>query len=467
MALKISTKTAHAEQSQKHVPHRVSWGDNLTQLSVGTILILTIITASFIGLTIDSELDPTNNAYVLMRGSTDRYGYDWWWHSLVAVSKETGEYQPFFFEYYVVNPAVENGNDIIYGQLNSTRERRRKPSYALLKAGTWGSRNPRPESNTDHAVQLHGFYPATSFLASQDRMFVNIGDGVGVANDTYLRGHVRVSAEDAERHPEYLSDAGEMSWELRARKLLRFNVGYGTSRFFRFLNAFDMYWHVEGMKTEYEGTIFYNNKTFDVIPERSFGYQDKNYGKDYTNPWVWLNCNNFRSRNKPELGALSRTSLDVGGGKPSLFDGLIQLPRQLLIAFYHEGQLYEFNFSKFWELSVVDFDVDVNAVSDGEKVVRWVINAKNRLKGTRIEIDFVCPKDTMININYESPSDGVRRHTNLWNGGYSSGTVRLYKWVPAGTFAGVPTLVHSMLPGKYELIDTFDGELGGGEYGEY
>ena len=43
------------------------------------------------------------NAYML-KGVLAKRGYDWWWHSLIGVDRKTGERQPFFIEYFIVNP---------------------------------------------------------------------------------------------------------------------------------------------------------------------------------------------------------------------------------------------------------------------------------------------------------------------------------------------------------------------------
>ena len=45
------------------------------------------------------------NGYML-KGRLARRGYDWWWHSMVAHDRETGEPQPFFIAYLVINPAL-------------------------------------------------------------------------------------------------------------------------------------------------------------------------------------------------------------------------------------------------------------------------------------------------------------------------------------------------------------------------
>ena len=41
-----------------------------------------------------------NRDLYMLRGPLAKKGYDWWWHSLTAYNKETGEEKPFFIEYY-------------------------------------------------------------------------------------------------------------------------------------------------------------------------------------------------------------------------------------------------------------------------------------------------------------------------------------------------------------------------------
>jgi hypothetical protein len=363
----------------------------------------------------------------MLRGKLARRGYDWWWHSLVGVSKTTGEKRPFFIEYYVVNPAL-GGKQPILGQLEENKRKGVKPSYAMLKAGSWGKNG---------AVQLHNFYGIDDFSASTQEMNVKIGPHT--ATETHLKGSVSLSKEEAAAHPEFMSDAGEMSWDLEAEKVFTYDVGFGTSWLFRMLNAFEMYWHVQGLKTRYKGTILFNGEEFDVAPDTSCGYQDKNWGTDYTRVWVWLNCNNFTSRSTGKK--LGMTSLDVGGAQPVAFG--INLPKKLLVAFYHEGRLHEFNFTQILKGPKQKFECKTT-----EDKGIWNLTAWNRKE--KIEIDFTCPRDHMMLFNYENP-DGQKKHNQLWNGHFASGTVKLYRKSGGG----------------FELIDTFDGEMGGCEFGEY
>ena len=70
-----------------------------------------------------------------------------------------------------------------------------------------------------------------------------------LACETALKGSVDITAEDAAAHPEWMCDAGTMTWDLTIDKQIAFNVGYGASKPLRDAEAFAMYWHAEGMKT--------------------------------------------------------------------------------------------------------------------------------------------------------------------------------------------------------------------------
>ncbi|KAJ1546165.1 hypothetical protein HK096_005413 [Nowakowskiella sp. JEL0078] len=362
------------------------------------------------------------NGYVLK--DSEKSGYDWWWHNLVAVSRKNGNLKPFFFEYYVVNPGLGNKDHPIIGDSG-----KQKPSYAMLMGGTWG----------DDACQLKNFYPVSAFSASRERMEVKIGNEWNKATETSLSGEVVVNQADIDAHPQFLMRPGSIKWNLKAKKILSFGLGYTTSAPIRALNVFEMAWHVQGMKTEYEGTIEFDGEIYDVKPETSYGYQDKNWGLEYTNPWIWLSCNKFTNSKGENLHL---TSLDVGGGRPKLLN--MPMGKQCLVAFYHESVLYEFNFTK---LGKSQYNVIVN---DKDKLIMWNIRASNFK--FKIEIDFEADLNKMLNITYESPDSGKIKHDKLWNGGLAYGTVKLYQ---------------TSLLGDDKLIDVFNGDMGGCEFGEY
>jgi tocopherol cyclase len=119
------------------------------------------------------------------------------------------------------------------------------------------------------------------------------------------------------------------------------------------------------------------------------------------------------------------------------------LRRKLIIGFFLEGKLFDFNFSKFWTRPGQRFECR----TEGD-FVTWNIQAWTRK--ARIEIQFACPKDEMLFMNYENPN-GERNHRQLWNGGNARGTVRIFS-----------------RSGPHErLVGEFIGTHGGCEYGEY
>ena len=90
--------------------------------------------------------DITRNACML-RGPLAHLGYDWWWHSFTAQDEETGEDKAFFIEYFICNPALGEEKPVL-GQLPENKAVGKRPSYLMVKAGTWGE---------DHC-QLHRFF---------------------------------------------------------------------------------------------------------------------------------------------------------------------------------------------------------------------------------------------------------------------------------------------------------------------
>ena len=370
--------------------------------------------------------DKKNRNRYMLRGKLEKNGYDWWWHNFTGLSRKTGEEKTFFIEYYICNPA--RGEEFpVLGQEEKNQQSGKKPSYAMIMCGYWGK----------GAKQIHNFYPISQFQSAHDAL--NIAIGACTLTETSLKGKCTLSREDAEKHPEYMSDAGEMEWDLKSNKKISFSVGYGASHLFRRLNAFEMFWHVQGMKTEYEGEVVLDGEVYDVSPETSYGYADKNWGADYTSPWLWISSSNLRSNVTGEN--LCHSAFDFGGGRPKVFG--IPLSRRLLGCIEYEGQRFEYNFSKFWTKSKIEF-----SFQERENVNLWKVAAKNKI--TRLELEMTCPKEEMLFINYESP-DGKKRHNHLWNGGTGSGRLKLYRFVN----------------GEKILIDDITFQNTGCEYGEY
>jgi hypothetical protein len=337
----------------------------------------------------------------MLKGPLEKEGYDWWWHNFTGFNKRTGEAKTFFIEYFVCNPGL--GEDVpVLGQVPEHILAGRKPSYAMIKVGVWGK----------GAKQIHNFYPISEFSCPNNKLRVQIKNCI--LTETYMSGSCNLTEEEAKLHPEYMCDGGTMSWKLTIDKKIAYHVGYGASKLLRKLNAFEMFWHAEGIKTAYAGEVVLDGEVYEVIPEKSAGYADKNWGSDFTSPWLWISSCNMKSLITGK--ELKNSAVEFGGGRPKVFG--MSLDRKILGGLYYEGKMFDYNFSKFWKKSHLEF-----SFKEGKNFVMWKIIATNR--NSELELMLKCPKDEMILINYESPN-GKKLHNQLWNGGTGYGIIRLY-----------------------------------------
>ena len=325
----------------------------------------------------------------MLKGALSKCGYDWWWHSFTGHHNVTGEEKAFFIEFFTCNPSI-GGDEPILGQLEENKREHKKPSYLMVKVGTWG----------EDAVQLHRFFGWNSVSISTSVPF-SVEAGDCFLSEKENRENVIIN--NSENHPEWMYDNGSMSWNLSIEKQIAYNVGYGASKPLRESGAFEMFWHAEGMKTSYSGEVIFNGERYIISPDTCYGYADKNWGKDFTSPWVWLSSNNLTINITGKK--LTNSVFNIGGV------GNLELERKLLAAFYYEGESCEFNFSNFWTLTQTE--------------IIWHVEQKTPLH--RMVTDITCEKKDMLLINYESP-DGEKRHNRLWNGGNGKGTVELYEF---------------------------------------
>ena len=376
-----------------------------------------------------ANISDINRDEFMLRGPLAKRGYDWWWHSFTAENAQTGEKKPFYVEFFTCNPARAKDKPVIVWNRKDLQKQGVLPSYLMVNVGFWGE---------DHG-QLHRFFPWKEVKLHANAPY-KISAADCSCSETHTEGSICVTEEEAKAHPEWMTDAGTIEWNLDIKKEIAFHVGYGASKFFRRINAFEMFWHAEGMKSKFRGEIILNGVKYIVRPETCNGYADKNWGGDFTSPWVWLSSNNLTSKKTGKK--LENSVFNIGGGRPKIY--FLALNRKLLGEFYYEGKDYEFNFSKFWTLSGTKF----NCRETEEEILWHVVQTTATAK---LDTKIRCYKKDMLNINYEAPT-GLKRHNRLWNGGNGTGVLKLYK---------------RSLFGKEKLIDVIYAEGIGCEYGEY
>ncbi len=318
---------------------------------------------------------------------TEKYaesGYDRWWHSFTGKSRETGRERSFFIEFYLCKSPAS--------------------SYLMVRAGAWG----------EGASQLCRFFPWRDVAVNRKAPFALAAEDCYLS-ETAAKGRILVTEETAAAHPEYMCQAGKMSWKLKIRKKLPFNTGYGAGKLLRALHALEMYWHAEGLETEYSGIVRWNGEEYDVIPEKSCGYADKKWGSAFVSPWVQMSSGHLIGRFTGH--PLKNSVFAIGGGRPKIFG--IPMNQRLSGAFCHEGQEYEFNFFKLWDLVRTRFDC-----RETKDEIIWRARQESRTSLMHAEIR--CRKKEMLLLNYRAP-DGSKRRYGIWSGGTGTGRIRLYK----------------------------------------
>jgi tocopherol cyclase len=349
----------------------------------------------------------------------NRLGYEWWWHSFVAKNEKTNELKPFFIEYYTINPTLSNKKIV-----------KQIPSYFMLKTGTWGN----------DTKEINDYYDMDQIILDTKKMNIVHKNNYFFANETYIKGYVNhknflnINSTDLNK-PAYLE------WDLKINKTLSYDLGYSTSSILRFANFAQMYWHIKGMRSYYEGIIKYNNEIYNVIPELSYGYQDKNWGTFLTPKWIWLNCNNFIDINGNKIDS----SIVVGGSIPVIFN--IKIFETLIIIFYHKNKKYEFNFTKFWnklneKINIYKDDkyIYFKIIANTTQVTKpYNLFKKNKLTKISLEIDFKCEIKKMLFINYQDISGNIP-HKELYNGHHAFGQITIIendnKEIIKGEFGG-------------------------------
>lgn len=141
--------------------------------------------------------------HFMLRNKLAKRGYDWWWHSFTAEDAETGEEKPFFIEYFTCNPGLAEDKPVL-GQHPDRKTDGKKPSYLMVKVGWW----------REDAGQLHRFFPWKEVQLPYDTNLSLTAGDCG-CSETRMYGRVSISPKEAEEHPEYMCNSGEMSWDMR------------------------------------------------------------------------------------------------------------------------------------------------------------------------------------------------------------------------------------------------------------
>lgn len=355
-----------------------------------------------------NKSDLSRNAY-LLSGSLSRKGYMRWWHSFSGTCPKTGERKVFFIEFMIMNPALGQDQPVL-GQLPSNKKRRIKPSYVMIKAGAFAGSDASP------AVQLHSFYPVNSLKIALNPLVIQAGDNFYSENHIY--GLVNVPHEEARRR-SHMCDEGCMEWDLEVNKSISCHTGRLAGPFFCAVQALETFWHGEGIKTQYRGSVALNGKMYEVEPLESYGYADKHWGRAFNNPWLQLACCRLSSERTGK--ELKSSALAVDGCCPRFL--MFHLRRKLILQLTYEGEDFEINFSH-WRPGRCKWTSRQTSKRNILQIAAWH-------KDYIIKVTAACPVGETLKMNYEAPN-GSLPQSSLLATGSASGKVLVYRRTPEG-----------------------------------
>lgn len=349
-----------------------------------------------------SDLD--RNAYMLC-GSLAKRGYMRWWHSFKGICPETLEARTFFVEYFIMNPAQGREYPIL-GQHPYYKKRGIRPSYVMVKAGVF------PDENGEGGTQLHAFYPITSLKVAADPLYIQAENCI--YSEHHISGLVDVTETEA-RHRSLMSDAGCIEWDLEVHKAVACHTGAIANRFFSALSALESFWHGEGIRTFYRGSVTLNGVTYKVQPDSCYGYADKHWGRSFNRPLLQFASGHLISARTGK--ELKHSALAIDGCCPKFL--CFPLRRKLMIQLTYTGEDFEYNFARPSTLSRCKWKMK-------ETNLRyiWHITAQNRT--SVIKISGSCRKEQMMPLKYESP-EGILSKRPLWASGAGIGKIEIYR----------------------------------------
>ena len=349
--------------------------------------------------------------HYLLRGKLRKKGCERWRYVFTGINRETNDERVFFIELIIVNPAVSpsepviaqksrpklSEDDLQYALAGTPAatsvgaEEQVQPSYALVKAGCYGS-----------GARFHNKFFASNELVwvKAERLFKL---GSCLFSDGELRGSVIVGERELFLQPELMCSVGSIDWNLQFERKVQ------TPPMYKKKGAV---WIANGVKTQFAGTVHMFGLEYTVSPKKSFGYIDRSWGANYAVPYFHVSSSNLVSSitGKPLLHSCFALSGEYDGQ----LRAYVRIEDEVLPI--HSRLSFE-------KLSEVHNFLEMPPDADGEKL-HWSVSIHK--KRMVIDVDVFCKTSDMLVRSYELP-EGGRTLLKILGGGNGFGEIRFYK----------------------------------------
>ena len=336
----------------------------------------------------------------MLCGSLARKGYLRWWHSFSGISTVTRIRRFFFVEYLILNPVP--GKQKKAGPVI--------PSYVRISAGIFPSED-------EPGRQVSSYHPISTAKFARKPLYFQAGDNI--LRENRIVGHIQetaprtsLNAPDPEKHV--------VDWDLEINKTISCHTGFLASPFLCALNALDSFWHGEGIKTHYRGSITIDGETYEIDPDECHGYADKHWGQSYNKPWIQLaSCNLVSERTgKP----LKNSALAIDGCCPRFL--FFRFKPKMLLQLTYTGEDFCYSFARPFQRPRLKW-----GTKESRDSFTWHVKASNRTSLVKLSIH--SPKDRMMSLSYDD-TDPALPSPRLKAGAEGYGTLDLYRITPTG-----------------------------------
>ncbi|MBR1911814.1 MAG: hypothetical protein IJ828_05605, partial [Treponema sp.] len=235
----------------------------------------------------------------MLAGSLKKNGFDRWRLVMNGFNTVTGADCTFFIEFYVLNPLL-SPSECVLGFKSRLEKAPEDLQYALAGTETGKSllteKDVRPSfvmvkvgCISKNGKQLNAYFPSNTLKTDSNEYVLKVGTtdaNTCMLTDSSTSGSVSVTRIDLIQQPELLCDVGSFAWNLRYKIEDCLMPNFTSS---------GINWSCFGARTSFSGMIVMDGEKYAVNSTTSYGYFDKNWGRDFSNPFFHLSSNNLTS----------------------------------------------------------------------------------------------------------------------------------------------------------------------------